>query len=214
VDILFAFTGRDRDEETGLQYHRARYYDPTPGRWLSEDPIGFEAGDTHLDRYIENNPLNYVDPSGLEGVGTIHHVYPLYRRGGTKGGGSKMAQIGALGAACALGAQADSPFPGPADAIAAGVFGIGVIIILASSEQLKLLTEWEIQKLKEAGYDPHDLKADWGGKGDLYKDQHGNIKIKPKGGGGEGEDIGININDVLGKLKRSGGGSARGTGRP
>jgi RHS repeat-associated protein len=66
VDILFAFTGRDRDEETGLQYHRARYYDPTPGRWLSEDPKGFAAGDSNLDRYVKNAPIGLIDPSGLD----------------------------------------------------------------------------------------------------------------------------------------------------
>jgi RHS repeat-associated protein len=66
VDILFAFTGRDRDPETGLQYHRARYYDPTPGRWLSEDPIGFAARDANLRRYVHNDPIAFRDPSGLD----------------------------------------------------------------------------------------------------------------------------------------------------
>jgi RHS repeat-associated protein len=66
VDILFAFTGRDRDEETGLQYHRARYYDPTLGRWLSEDPIGFAGDPWNLYRYVGNAPTMYTDPSGLE----------------------------------------------------------------------------------------------------------------------------------------------------
>ncbi len=58
------FTGRERDEESDLNYHRARYYSPTIGRWLSEDPIGFSAGDTNLRRYVNNSPVNYVDPSG------------------------------------------------------------------------------------------------------------------------------------------------------
>jgi RHS repeat-associated protein len=33
--------GREADSETGLQYNRARYYDPKVGRWLSQDPLGF-----------------------------------------------------------------------------------------------------------------------------------------------------------------------------
>ncbi len=41
-------------------------YDPGIGRWLSEDPIGFEAGDSNLYRYVANNPTNHTDPSGLE----------------------------------------------------------------------------------------------------------------------------------------------------
>jgi RHS repeat-associated protein len=41
------FTGRDSDG-TGLQYNRARYYNPERSRFLSEDPIGFAAGDPNL----------------------------------------------------------------------------------------------------------------------------------------------------------------------
>ncbi len=44
-------------------------YDPTVGRWLSNDPIGFAAGDTNLQRYVGNSPTNYVDPTGLLQVG-------------------------------------------------------------------------------------------------------------------------------------------------
>jgi len=59
------FTGRDRDPLTQLSYHRARWYDPHTGRWLSEDPIGFTAGDENLYRYVGNNGPNAVDPFGL-----------------------------------------------------------------------------------------------------------------------------------------------------
>jgi RHS repeat-associated protein len=53
IATLFAFTGRELDPETGLQYHRARYYDPATGRWISHDLIGFAAGDTNLARYVK-----------------------------------------------------------------------------------------------------------------------------------------------------------------
>jgi RHS repeat-associated protein len=66
VDFLFAFTGRERDEETGLQYHRARYYDPLVGRWISEDPIGFAAGDGNLTRYVANRTTTRIDPFGQD----------------------------------------------------------------------------------------------------------------------------------------------------
>jgi RHS repeat-associated protein len=66
VDFLFAYTGRERDEESGLYYYRARYYDPATGRFLSQDPIGFEAGDRNLYRYVGNDATNATDPSGLE----------------------------------------------------------------------------------------------------------------------------------------------------
>lgn len=41
-------------------------YDPTNGVWVSEDPIGFEAGDDNLTRYVGNDPTNATDPSGLQ----------------------------------------------------------------------------------------------------------------------------------------------------
>jgi hypothetical protein len=41
-------------------------YDPTTGRWLSEDPLGFSAEDMNLYRYVSNDPTNAVDPSGLK----------------------------------------------------------------------------------------------------------------------------------------------------
>lgn len=40
-------------------------YDPSLGRWLTEDPIGFDAGDPNFYRYVGNNPVRFVDPSGL-----------------------------------------------------------------------------------------------------------------------------------------------------
>ena len=40
-------------------------YDPTVGRFITEDPIGFEAGDTNAYRYIGNNPTSKTDPTGL-----------------------------------------------------------------------------------------------------------------------------------------------------
>lgn len=46
-------------------YYRARYYDPATGRFLSEDPIGFESGDNFY-AYTENNPTNWIDPSGTD----------------------------------------------------------------------------------------------------------------------------------------------------
>jgi uncharacterized protein RhaS with RHS repeats len=51
-----------------LYYYRARFYDPMIGRFLSEDPIGFSSGDVNLYRYVANNPINLIDPLGLEGT--------------------------------------------------------------------------------------------------------------------------------------------------
>lgn len=62
----YTYTGREWDRETGLYYYNARYYDPEMGRFISEDPIGFNGGDVNLYAYVGNNPVNFVDPWGLE----------------------------------------------------------------------------------------------------------------------------------------------------
>jgi RHS repeat-associated protein len=64
----FQYTGREFDAETGLYYYRARYYDSTTGRFLSEDPIGFTGGDVNTYRYVQNSPVNFTDPVGLATV--------------------------------------------------------------------------------------------------------------------------------------------------
>ncbi|WP_419176766.1 RHS repeat-associated core domain-containing protein [Desulfosediminicola sp.] len=58
------FSGRELDSETGHYYYRARYYDPSTGRFISEDPIGFSGG-SNFYTYVHNNPVNFIDPLGL-----------------------------------------------------------------------------------------------------------------------------------------------------
>ncbi|MGH9959746.1 MAG: RHS repeat domain-containing protein, partial [Pyrinomonadaceae bacterium] len=64
--IRYTYTGREIESELGLMYYRARWYDPQNGRFISEDPIGIEGG-MDLYAYVENNPVNTVDPLGLQG---------------------------------------------------------------------------------------------------------------------------------------------------
>jgi RHS repeat-associated protein len=65
VENPYTYTGREVDAETGLSYYRARYYDPRSGRFLQQDPIGFQGGSLNLYAYILNNPTNLIDPLGL-----------------------------------------------------------------------------------------------------------------------------------------------------
>ena len=90
-DNPYSFTGREHDSETGLHYHRARYYNPELARWISEDPIEFNSGDMNLYRYVENNPLSWVDPDGLIVFGVI--------AGGAVGLGLGPSQPGGFGTA-------------------------------------------------------------------------------------------------------------------
>jgi RHS repeat-associated protein len=61
----YRFTGKERDEETGLCYHGARYYAPWLGRWVSCDPAGLIDG-SNIYRYSKNNPINLNDPTGMK----------------------------------------------------------------------------------------------------------------------------------------------------
>lgn len=62
----YLFTSREFEVETGLYYFRARYYEPRLGRFISQDPEHFAAGDTNLYRYVSNSPYNGIDPTGRE----------------------------------------------------------------------------------------------------------------------------------------------------
>lgn len=61
----YRYTGMERDDETGLEYHGSRYYIPWLGRWLSADPAGIEAG-INLYMYAHNSPIVYTDTNGMD----------------------------------------------------------------------------------------------------------------------------------------------------
>jgi len=65
----YTYTGRELDSESGLYYYRARYYDANIGRFIQEDPIGFNGG-VNFYTYVRNNPINNTDPNGLLPKGT------------------------------------------------------------------------------------------------------------------------------------------------
>jgi len=73
----YMFTGRRFDIETGLYYYRARYYNPHIGRFMQTDPVGYGAG-INWYLYCRNNPLNFMDPSGLREV-TDEELGYLYK---------------------------------------------------------------------------------------------------------------------------------------
>ena len=61
----YRFTGKERDEESGLNYHGARYYAAWLGRWASCDPIGLQGG-LNLHTSCYNNSINFSDPDGTD----------------------------------------------------------------------------------------------------------------------------------------------------
>jgi RHS repeat-associated protein len=63
----YRYAGMERDEETGFNYHAARYYAPWMGRWLSADPMSMAAG-VNLYAYCRGNPVMFTDPNGRDSV--------------------------------------------------------------------------------------------------------------------------------------------------
>ena len=89
-DNAVQYTGRENDQ-TGLYFYRARYYDPLRQRFVSEDPIGLEGGINPY-VYVNNAPTMYVDPSGENPVIIAGAIL-----GGLAGGISAYQQGGSLG---------------------------------------------------------------------------------------------------------------------
>lgn len=70
----FGFAGEQRDSQTNLDYLRARYYDPSLGRFISKDPFSGFLNDPmsqHDYQYAHANPVRYTDPSGYFTMGDV-----------------------------------------------------------------------------------------------------------------------------------------------
>ena len=63
----YRYTGKERDEETRLYYHGARYYAPWLGRWMNPDPSGLVDG-PNVFAYVRGSPVVMHDPNGREGT--------------------------------------------------------------------------------------------------------------------------------------------------
>jgi len=64
--VPFGFAGGLYDADTKLTHFGFREYDSFTGKWTAKDPIGFKGGDSNLYGYVLNDPVNLVDPWGLE----------------------------------------------------------------------------------------------------------------------------------------------------
>lgn len=118
VSTIFGYTGREYDTETGQYYYRNRYYDQNVGRFTSEDPLGFAAGDTNIYRYVGNSPTNYRDPFGLECDCSSGINYGTVAKSGLTSAVTGLAVAAAIG------------FSGLAAPV---VIGAGLVLLLASA---------------------------------------------------------------------------------
>lgn len=141
---IFTYTGRELDA-ANLYYYRARYYSPVLQRFISQDPIGFEGGDTNLYAYVHNGPTVTKDPSGkiaplivgavLCATGAAVGAYYYYENQAVSGQkrtiggwlGSSLAGCGAgILAGFGIGVAVEAAIPGIALAGGEGIFYSGL----------------------------------------------------------------------------------------
>jgi RHS repeat-associated protein len=69
----YRYTAKERDEESGFNYHGARYYAPWLARWTSADPIGIQDG-VNVFAYVSGNPVKLIDPTGNSAAGEAKFI--------------------------------------------------------------------------------------------------------------------------------------------
>jgi len=116
----FQYTAREFDSETDIYYYRARYFDPSAGRFLNQDPIRFGGG-TNFYAYTRNNPVIRTDPFGhYSGSGVVGSIYlgpdGVWQNDGSPlppdlPGGCSLAQLAQSPNACAGPQGQDEPDP-------------------------------------------------------------------------------------------------------
>lgn len=74
----YKFSGKELDEETGLYYFGARYYDPRASIWLSTDPLMEKYPNVNPYVYCVDNPVNLIDPNGMSPEGPKEKEPPYY----------------------------------------------------------------------------------------------------------------------------------------
>jgi RHS repeat-associated protein len=74
---IFGYDGYQYEASAGLNYANARWYNPSTGTWVTEDPIGFSSGQTNFHEAVNNNPTNETDATGLLGLATPPELPPL-----------------------------------------------------------------------------------------------------------------------------------------
>ncbi len=104
--LPFGFAGGLYDVQTGLVRFGARDYDAEVGRWTSKDPILFNGGDSNLFGYVANDPVNWIDPSGLK----VFYFHFNFSWGAARNIGSKQGSFNSVSLGVGFDTDSFSPF--------------------------------------------------------------------------------------------------------
>ena len=73
----YLFNAKEFDEETGMYYYGARYYEPRLSLWMSTDPMQEKYSNISTYCYVSNNPIKYIDIVGLEIGSPWRYIAPV-----------------------------------------------------------------------------------------------------------------------------------------
>lgn len=135
----YAYQDEQKDAETGLTYLRARYYDPTIGRFTAKDPLAGAPDDLASQNgygYVEGNPINMYDPLGLSAWSSFKDITGLTKYENSIAQGCSIGSIVNNGLTAAANLSLLIPGLGEADAAAQGT--LRGAEALTKAEQLAL----------------------------------------------------------------------------
>jgi RHS repeat-associated protein len=151
------------------------------GDWITRDPIGITdepSLNLNLYKYVNNNPINLIDPLGLQAMDSVTNSIVDAIASGNSEFLENLINSGVLK-------------PEQEALAKQGIESIAKKAADALAKSCKKLTDGEIKKLQDQGIDPHDLKPN--SKYDLFKDPKGDVYVLPKNGQGVPDPTGINI---------------------